>query len=779
MSDQSSISFSANGSRDTDKQLFLETLKKALNEKQYEAVTGDDGPLLVLAGAGSGKTRVLTYRIAYLVAMRNVPVHRILAVTFTNKAAGEMKERLMELLGDDVRRMWVGTFHSIFARILRRHLDVLGMRNDFVIYDSDDSLRLVKRIQKELEISTSDHTPQQIRGSISRAKNDLIDPERYAQNARGPYQYAVADVYQRYEKQLRENNALDFDDLLIIPIHLFREHPEVLDIYRSRFLHILVDEYQDTNRAQYESLTLLASLHRNLCVVGDDDQSIYRWRGARLQNILDFESEYRNAVVVRLERNYRSTSNILKAASSVVANNVGRKQKTLWTEKEMGAPVKAIVAYDETDEASQLAYKVQELCASGFSLGSQVVLYRINAQSRTLEDTLTHQGIPYRIVGGLRFYERKEIKDILAYLKVALNPRDDISLIRILNVPPRGIGDTSRQRLFDYAARNKLSLFNAVISYDPDNPPENLGIRGKAARGLASLGELLSWLHDRIKDVHVGELTKGLVEELRIISILEEDRSIEAEGRIENIRELLTATNAYQGSDGSGSVQEFLEEVSLITQVDETEFGGDFLTLMTLHCAKGLEFPVVYIVGVEEGLLPWHRALNDMEELEEERRLFYVGMTRAQERLILSYVTNRYQGGFGMMSRGASRFLKEIPQECLETSGSTAGSYFSKRRPFASSIKRGSSRTTTRRKPRSKTASSSDSTVTLDYSSSQVPPTLILAMGKRVEHPHHGQGLIIARHGFGESLEVDVRFSDGTILRFPANSGELRPVTIQ
>jgi len=768
-----------NGSGDADTRRFLETLKKALNEKQYEAVTGDEGPLLVLAGAGSGKTRVLTYRIAYLVAMRGVPIHRILAVTFTNKAAGEMKERLIELLGDDVRDMWVGTFHSIYARILRRHLDVLGMRNDFVIYDSDDSLRLVKRIQKELEISTTEHTPQQIRGSISRAKNDLLDPERFSQNARGPYQYAVADVYHRYEKQLRENNALDFDDLLVLPIRLFREHSDVLDIYRSRFLHILVDEYQDTNRAQYESLTLLASLHRNLCVVGDDDQSIYRWRGARLRNILDFESEYRDAAVVRLERNYRSTSNILKAASSVVANNVGRKEKTLWTEKETGSPVKTMVAYDETDEASQIAYKVQELCAAGFSLGDQVVLYRINAQSRTLEDTLTHQGIPYRIVGGLRFYERKEIKDILAYLKVALNPRDDISLIRILNVPPRGIGDTSRQRLFEYASRNKLSLFNAVVGYDPEHPPEDLAIRGKAARGLASLGELLSWLHDRITEVHVGELTKGLVEELHIISILEEERSIEAEGRIENIRELLTATNAYQGSDGSGSIQEFLEEVSLITQVDETEFGGDFLTLMTLHCAKGLEFPVVYIVGVEEGLLPWHRALNDMEELEEERRLFYVGMTRARERLILSYVTNRYQGGFGMMSRGASRFLKEIPQECLETSGSPVGSYFPKRRPYAPGARRRSTQKSSRSKTHSSSTTSSDSSVTLDYSSSQVPPTMILAMGKRVEHPIHGQGLVVARHGFGESLEVDVRFADGSILRFPANSGELRPISIE
>ncbi len=738
---------------------LIEQLEAALNPRQLEAVTYGDGPLLVLAGAGSGKTRVLTFRVAYLVAASDIPLHDIMAVTFTNKAAGEMKERLGELLGSAVDRMWVGTFHSLCARVLRRHLDAIGIRGDFVIYDADDSLRLVKRIQNDLAISTTDYPPRQIRGSISRAKNDLIDVEIYDQRARGSYQHVVTDIYKKYEKRLRSHNALDFDDLLVMPVRLFEERPDILDLYRNRFRYLLVDEYQDTNHAQYILLSMLASAHRNLCVVGDDDQSIYRWRGAQVRNILEFESEYPDAKVVRLERNYRSTANILRAASGVVTNNVSRKSKRLWTDREPGAPVVVVQAIDERDEATQVARRVLDLRTKGHSLGDQVVLYRINAQSRAFEETLTSNGIPYRIIGGLRFYERREIKDILAYLRVAFNPLDELSLSRIINVPPRGVGERSLQQLRSFAEERGITLFDAVLICREDDPPMELDLRGRARAGLKALGELLADLRSKIQDHHVGELTAATVKTLQIIEKLEEERSLEAEGRIENIKELLAATQAYQGSDGKGSTGEFLEEVSLVTQVDEAEFGGELLTLMTLHCAKGLEFPVVFIVGVEDGLLPWHRGLKDPEELEEERRLFYVGMTRAKERLVLTYASSRYQGGFGMGSQGVSRFLKEIPSDCISKGDFSVRSTPRWRKP-------------SRPKPQPRI----EGEAVLDYSSSQVPPSVILAMGKRVKHPEYGTGLVVARHGFGSDLEVDVRFSDGGIIRFPAEGSGLKPL---
>ncbi len=734
---------------------FLKILREALNPEQLRAVTHGDGPLLVLAGAGSGKTRVLTFRIAYLVGYVGVPPERILAVTFTNKAAGEMRERLEELLGDRVLRMWVGTFHSLCARILRRHVDTIGLRTDFTIFDADDSLRLVRRVCEDLGVHATQHPPQQIRSSISRAKNDLVSPSRYRERARGPYEFVVADVYERYEQALRAHNAADFDDLLVLPIRLFSERPDIQRLYRDRFLHILVDEYQDTNHAQYVLLKGLVGEARNICVVGDDDQSIYRWRGAQLRNILGFEKDFPDACTVRLEQNYRSTSCILRAASAVVAHNQSRKPKTLWTQREGGAPVTVVEAMDEADEAFQVALRIGDLATKGYPFGSQVVLYRINAQSRAFEEAFRHAGIPYRIVGGIRFYERKEVKDILAYLRVIANPLDEISLLRILNVPPRGVGDRTREALRAFAVSRTVSLYEALMSYA--ELPE---VTGKARAGLEALARLLQTLRAKREAMSVGDLTASLVNELGLIELAERERTVEAEGRAENIRELLAATASYVPPEGEDSLRAFLEEVALITEIDEAELGANVVTLMTLHCAKGLEFPVVYIVGVEEGILPWHRSMHNPEELEEERRLMYVGMTRAKERLFLTWARMRFQGGVGPFGGRPSRFLEEVPPECIGTSAW--------RSPHARPLVQG----TPIRHPRLEETGARRDAV-LDYETSQLPVGSILAVGKLVEHRRWGRGRVVARHGGGRGLMVDVRFSDGTVRRLAAYGGDL------
>ncbi|MBN1425472.1 UvrD-helicase domain-containing protein [Candidatus Fermentibacteria bacterium] len=741
----------------TGSDTFLASLRRALNPPQLEAVTYGDGPLLVLAGAGSGKTRVLTFRIAYLVGYAHVPPECILAVTFTNKAAGEMKERLIGLLGDSAARMWVGTFHSLFARILRRHLDTIGLRTDFTIFDSDDSLRLVKRVCEEVGVSASQHPPQQIRSSISRAKNDLVSPSRYRSRARGPYEFAVADVYERYESGLRDNNAADFDDLLILPIRLFSERPDIQEVYRRRFDHILVDEYQDTNHAQYVLLKGLVGERRNICVVGDDDQSIYRWRGAQVRNILGFESDFPDARTVWLEQNYRSTASILHAASSVVANNQSRKEKKLWTDREPGAPVMVVDCMDEQDEAYQVAVRVADLATKGLPFGAQAVLYRINAQSRALEEAFRRAGIPYRIVGGIRFYERKEIKDLLAYLRIVANPRDEISLLRILNVPPRGVGDKTRETLRQFAVSRGISLYEALLRSDDAGD-----IAGKAQRGLKTLADLFRTLEALRERVPVGELVATLERELSLIELYSKEHTVEAEGRAENIQEFLTATATYTAPEGDDSLRAFLEEVALITDIDETELGGSMVTMMTLHCAKGLEFPVVYVVGLEDGLLPWHRSLGSPEELEEERRLLYVGMTRAQERLFLTWARFRYQGGFAMGGGRASRFLAELPPECVENRGGRRVSPRIRPSHFARQA---------RPVPPGPTEPGE---AVLDYETSQLPVGGILAMGKLVDHPEWGTGMVVGRHGEGRNLQVDVRFADGKVRRLKAYGGALQ-----
>lgn len=737
---------------------IIATLREALNPPQFEAVTHGEGPLLVLAGAGSGKTRVLTFRIAYLVGHAYVPAERILAVTFTNKAAGEMKERLGALLGDAVTRMWVGTFHSLFARVLRRHLDAIGMRTDFTIFDADDSLRLVKRVCNEIGGAATQHPPQQIRGSISRAKNDLVTPEHLRSTARGPYEFIVADVFERYERALRTNNAADFDDLLILPIRLFAERPDIRQLYRQRFLHILVDEYQDTNHAQYVLLKGLVGEARNICVVGDDDQSIYRWRGARLRNILEFEDDFPDARTIRLEQNYRSTASILKAASSVVSHNKGRKAKTLWTEREPGAPVTVVECLDELDEAYQVALRIGDLATKGLPFGSQVVLYRINAQSRAFEEAFRRAGIPYRIVGGIRFYERKEVKDILAYLRIVANPRDEISLIRILNVPARGVGDRTREILRAWAVEHGATLLEAVMAHERIDE-----ITGRARAGLKALAELVTSLRDQSTTASVGELTSRIVKELRLIELAAQEGTVEAEGRVENMRELLAATAGYSAPEGADSLRSFLEEVSLITDIDEAEVGGSMVTLMTLHCAKGLEFPVVFIVGVEDGMLPWHRSIENRDELEEERRLLYVGMTRAKERLFLTWARSRFQAGFGGWGGCPSRFLTELPDECVGRGGKPGGTRAGPWHP-----QRGRSPvppTFHSRRP---------DEAELDYETSQLPVASIMATGKLVAHARWGRGMIIARHGEGGDLHVDVRFADGKVRRVKAYGGGLK-----
>lgn len=637
--------------------MFLDNL----NPIQQEAVKQTDGPLLILAGAGSGKTRVLTYRIAYLIGVLGVPPWNILAVTFTNKAAAEMRERVYQLVGKAAQQVWLGTFHSTGVRILRREAERLGLDRNFTIYDSDDQLSLIKKVMRELDTSERQFPPKVIQARIDGAKNELLSPTVYAQLATEFFDERVALIYARYQKELQESNGLDFGDLIMKPVELFQLYPDVLKRYQDRFRYILVDEYQDTNHAQYMFVNLLAAQHRNLCVVGDDDQSIYMWRGADLNNILDFEKDYPEARVIRLEQNYRSTQTILSAANAVVQNNLGRKGKTLWTKNPPGEKLSLREALDDRDEALWVVDRIrEELRHNHCGLGNFVVLYRTNAQSRVLEDGLRQAGIPYVIVGGVRFYERKEVKDILAYLKLVVNPRDSVSLKRIINMPSRGIGEATIRKLEKLAAEEGISLFEALGHHD-----KVLNIstptRGEIDRFWKMIAKYTSlkgiWPADR--------LARELVTETGYISQLQAEGTVDAENRIENVRELLVAVEHFVERSEDPSLEAFLEEVSLLSDIDQWEHRADAVTLMTVHCAKGLEFPVVFITGLEEGLFPLSRAYENPAELEEERRLFYVAMTRAKEKVYLSLAHHRrrYENFFG---RPRSRFLDEIPGEFLE-----------------------------------------------------------------------------------------------------------------
>lgn len=633
-----------------------------LNPQQAEAVINTEGPMLIMAGAGSGKTKVLTCRVANLL-QKGVRPYRILAITFTNKAAAEMRERVNNMSGPAAKDVWLFTFHAFCARFLRMEIDKLpGYGGNFAIYDTADSQNLIKQILKEMNLDDKRFQPSGILSRISNAKNALQDAAAFARQAGDFYEQKVADIYSRYEQKLQLNNALDFDDLLMLSIKLLQENKEVREKYQDRFDYLLVDEYQDTNHAQYLLTKLLAAKHRNICVVGDADQSIYGWRGADIQNILDFEKDYPDAKVIKLEQNYRSTQIILDAANAVIENNTGRKPKNLWTENKSGADIIYFQAVDERDEARFVIEQLQNLQRTeNKKLGDMAILYRTNTQSRIFEEMLIKSGISYNMVGGLKFYERKEIKDIIAYLRVIFNPADSLSLLRIINVPKRGIGDASLAKIQAYAAANNVSLFEAV-----SNAAAIDGLSSRFVSKLDDLAGIIFELMNLAGEAPVEDLIDRVLRDTGYLEELENERTPQAQSRIDNLHELISVAQEFAASEEENNLENFLAHVALVSDIDDTEMGEDAITLMTLHSSKGLEFPVVFLVGMEEGLFPHARTLMDETEIEEERRLCYVGITRAKEKLFLSSTKMRTIYG-NTVTYPPSRFLQEIPARLVKT----------------------------------------------------------------------------------------------------------------
>ncbi len=641
-----------------------------LNPQQRQAVEATEGPLLIMAGAGSGKTRVLTHRIAYLIATRKAPPWAILAITFTNKAAREMQDRVSRLVGGpEGRDIWVSTFHSMCVRILRRDIERIGFTSNFSILDSTDQLSVIRNCMKEQNIDTKKFEPKAVQAAISTAKNELITPQQYEQKIGDYFEGIVAKIYTQYQKQLRQNNSLDFDDLIMKTIELFKAAPDVLDFYQKKFQYIHVDEYQDTNRAQYMLCRMLADKHHRICVVGDSDQSIYRWRGADISNILNFEKDYPEAKTILLEQNYRSTSTILNAANEVIGHNTGRKPKKLWTDKAGGDKIKVYRAETEHDEGYFVTTEIHNSVKSGRNYRDHAILYRTNAQSRVIEEILIKSDIPYQIVGGIKFYDRKEIKDLLAYLRVLSNPDDDISLTRIINVPKRGIGDTTVAKLADAAAQRGTSIYRVLEVVD------DLGIAGRTRNALVEFFDMIHGLHQMVPYLSVTELTEKLLEVTQYRLELQNENTLEARSRLENIDEFLSVTMEFENNNEDKSLVSFLTDLALIADIDSMNDNSDAekpnddaVVLMTMHSAKGLEFPVVFIIGMEEGVFPHSRAFLDNEELEEERRLAYVGITRAEEKLYLSCAQMRTLFG-RTTANPPSRFLDEIPEELKEDGG--------------------------------------------------------------------------------------------------------------
>lgn len=727
-----------------------------LNEVQRHAVTYEGGSLLVIAGAGSGKTRVLTYRIGYLLAERNVLPHEILAVTFTNKAAKEMRERVEELVGPKAGQLWMGTFHSICVQILRRYADRIGYTSQFSIFDTTDQLAVVRQCLKELNIDAKKFDPRAILSAISQAKNERLSVEEYTDNATDLWERRVAQVYAAYNKELYQANAFDFDDLLLKTLALFEQEPSILGAYQDRFRHILVDEYQDTNHVQYLLIKHLAAVHRNICVVGDADQSIYKFRGADIRNILDFERDYPDVNVVKLEQNYRSTKRILSAANAVIEQNMDRLDKQLYTENEEGSKIGVYRGYNADDEATFLCDEVARLQREeGMNNSDVAVLYRTHAQSRVLEEKFMRRGINYQIHSGLRFYERKEIKDILAYLRAIANPADALSMRRVINVPKRGIGATTVDRLDAYAAAQNITLYEAIAQAD------GIDTLGTAARGrVQSFCELINSCMAQSEDVGITALTEFILQETGYLDNIRAERTHEAEAREENINEFLSMTQQFEKENEEATLFEFLEHVALISDADtveDDETGPNAITLMTLHSAKGLEFPVVFLVGMEEDLFPHSRANWDEGELEEERRLCYVGMTRAQKHLYMTYAAERFMYGQTRYTQ-PSRFLAEIPEDLIEDltpqtvmQTSVAGqpkAGFGNRRP----------------------------TLAQQAVEADTAPEETFAAGERVEHPTFGIGTVVQTEKAGAGTVLTIAFPNEGVKKIMAGIVPLKKV---
>lgn len=725
-------------------QFLIDKLLSGLNEQQQEAVKATDGPLLIMAGAGSGKTRVLTHRIAYLMVEKEVAPWNILAITFTNKAAREMKDRVQGILGGAAEDIWISTFHSMCVRILRRDIDRIGFTRNFSILDTTDQLSVIKNILKEKNIDPKKFDPRTILGTISSAKNELQTPEDYEKIAGGMYEQVVSDVYKLYQKKLRKNQALDFDDLIMTTIQLFKTVPDVLEYYQRKFQYIHVDEYQDTNRAQYLLVKLLASRFQNLCVVGDSDQSIYRWRGADITNILSFEKDYKNAKVILLEQNYRSTKRILQAANQVIQNNMNRKAKNLWTENDEGKKLLYYRADSESGEAQFVAGKIRELVAGGKrSYKDIAILYRTNAQSRVMEEVLLKSNINYQIVGGIKFYDRKEIKDLLAYLRVIANPDDDISLARIINVPKRGVGATSIDKIANYAIAHDLSMFQALQEV------EQIGLSAKITNSLREFRDLIhNW--GQMQDyLSVTELVENVLEKTEYVEILKAENTLESQSRIENIEEFLSVTQNFEKSNDDKSLVGFLTDLALVADIDKLDEDendkNNAVVLMTLHSAKGLEFPVVFLMGMEEGVFPHSRSLMEEAEMEEERRLAYVGITRAEEELYLTNAQMRTLYGRTSMNP-VSRFIAEIPEDLIEDLGEQRRQQM--RTPFSSS-------STPSRQPEKRVFAR-------PIEQSTGGDEIGWKVGDKAEHKKWGIGTVVSVKGDGESKELDIAFPSPT-----------------
>jgi DNA helicase-2/ATP-dependent DNA helicase PcrA len=739
-----------------------------LNPQQRQAVEALGGPVLVLAGPGSGKTRVLTYRIAYLVRVCGVQPHHIMAVTFTNKAAREMSERLVKLLGEEqVRHLTVGTFHAICARILRIEADHLGLDPQFLIYDGDDQLGLVRHVLQELKIDDKQYQPASILYGIGRAKDELLTPDAYARQVHSYWEEIAARVYQLYQKKLTDNHALDFDDLLMRTVGLFEQHPEVLQRYQHRYQHVLVDEYQDTNHAQYVLVRHLSGGYRNLFVVGDEEQAIYAWRGATLRNILEFERDYPESRVILLEQNYRSTQRILQAASGVIAASAQRPyKKELWTQNPAGQLVVAREAYDERDEATQVADEITRLLDKGKHPGDFAVMYRTNAQSRAFEEVFLRYGLRYKLVGGTRFYQRREVKDILAYLRLIHNPYDSVSLIRIVNVPPRDIGPKTVDAWRAWAIAEGEPMFALLdqLGDDQDPLPANLPVGARAGRALRAFRDLVGDLIHRAGDLTFPQLLAELLARIEYRDYLLADRET-GQDRWENVQELRTVAQDYADRPPTEGLAAFLEQTALIADVDELDERSDTITLITLHQAKGLEFPVVFIVGMEEGLLPHARSMADKEELEEERRLCYVGMTRAKERLYLFHAFKRMIFG-NTDARAPSRFLAQL-DPALVTDGRD------EKRPSGASRSTPSPREPRRPAPPPPRVGKVPSKGARPAPRPAAPG---FTTGQRVRHPTFGEGVIVAVKESGADQELTVVFLSHGIKKLLASFAKLEKV---
>ncbi len=735
-----------------------------LNEQQREAVYNTDGPLLILAGAGSGKTRVLTHRIAYLMEEKGVNPWNILAITFTNKAAGEMRDRVDRLVGFGSESVWVSTFHSTCVRILRRHIDRLGYENNFTIYDSDDQKTLMKEICKKLNIDTKVYKESALLSAISSAKDQTLTPDAYEELAEGNYgKKNIVKVYREYESQLRASNALDFDDLLLRTVQLFQTQPDVLEYYQERFQYIMVDEYQDTNTVQFKFISLLAAKYQNLCVVGDDDQSIYKFRGANIRNILNFEEEFQDAKVIKLEQNYRSTGNILNAANAVIRHNMGRKEKTLWTDHGDGDKIQFRQFYNAFDEAEFIAEDIRSHVQQGGLYNDCAILYRTNAQSRLFEEKFVALNIPYKIVGGINFYARREIKDLLAYLKTIDNGRDDLAVRRIINVPKRGIGLTTINRVQESADTRGIGFYSALQGVDL------IPNIGRAASRLDSFVALIEYLKSRVDQESISELMKEILEMTAYIETLEAEDKEDAEARIQNIDELLSKIVSYEDAcKDAGEKPElsgFLEEVALVADIDSLDENQDYVVLMTLHSAKGLEFPHVYLAGLEDGLFPSSMCLDDPDDLEEERRLCYVGITRAEQKLTVSCAKQRMLRG-EIRFNPMSRFLNEIPVELIETEKKM----FEKEQNAPVQNTKQQARKAFHQQPfQSQSAAKSikQFAVTkekgLDY-----------VVGDRVKHMKFGEGVVKDITEGGRDYEVTVKFDTAGVRKMFASFAKLQ-----